>query len=68
MAGKGIRGLNEAMTRLNLSAGLTKSASTTFTRSMATEVPLPQITTTFKAAPKISTDAWAPRTSLVWRC
>ncbi|KAM0269654.1 hypothetical protein ACHAQH_009674 [Verticillium albo-atrum] len=60
MAGKGIRGLNEAMTRLNLSAGLTKSASTTFTRSMATEVPLPQITTTFKAAPKISTDAWTP--------
>ncbi|EEY21413.1 mitochondrial 54S ribosomal protein YmL6 [Verticillium alfalfae VaMs.102] len=60
MAGKGIRGLHEAMTRLNLSAGVTKSASTTFTRSMATEVPLPQITTTFKAAPKISTDAWAP--------
>ncbi|ORY71955.1 50S ribosomal protein L4 [Pseudomassariella vexata] len=52
MAGKGVRGLTEALKSLNLSSQACREAasyripSTTFTRSMATEVPLPKLTTT----------------------
>ncbi|KAI1776325.1 ribosomal protein L4 [Hypoxylon cercidicola] len=51
MAGKGIRGLNEALRGLRLSSQTCREAaslripSSKFTRSMATEAPLPKITT-----------------------
>ncbi|KAI1096700.1 ribosomal protein L4, partial [Rostrohypoxylon terebratum] len=51
MASKGMRGLNEALRNLSLSSQTCREAvshripSSTFTRSMATEAPLPRITT-----------------------
>ncbi|KAI1462353.1 ribosomal protein L4 [Annulohypoxylon moriforme] len=51
MASKGIKGLNDALRSLSLSSQTCREAvshripSSTFTRSMATEVPLPKITT-----------------------
>ncbi|KAI0881039.1 ribosomal protein L4 [Annulohypoxylon maeteangense] len=51
MASKGVRGLNEALRSLTLSSQTCREAvphripSSTFTRSMATEAPLPKITT-----------------------
>ncbi|KAI1449926.1 ribosomal protein L4 [Annulohypoxylon stygium] len=51
MASKGVRGLNEALKSLSLSSQTCREAvshripSSTFTRSMATEAPLPRITT-----------------------
>ncbi|KAI0897787.1 ribosomal protein L4 [Annulohypoxylon nitens] len=51
MASKGVRGLNEALRSLSLSSQTCREAvshripSSTFTRSMATEAPLPRMTT-----------------------
>ncbi|KAI0166873.1 ribosomal protein L4 [Hypoxylon sp. FL1284] len=56
MASKGIRGLNEAMRSLSLSSQTCREAaslripSSNFTRSMATEAPLPNITTSVNAS------------------
>ncbi|KAI1758561.1 ribosomal protein L4 [Hypoxylon sp. FL1150] len=55
MAGKGLRGLNEALKSLSLSSQTCREAaslripSSNFTRSMATETPLPKITTSVNA-------------------
>ncbi|KAL2760429.1 hypothetical protein ACRALDRAFT_1046401 [Sodiomyces alcalophilus JCM 7366] len=58
MAGKGIRGLNDAMKGLNLSANAVGSI---FTRSMATAASIPPITTTLKSSSsKISPEPWTP--------
>ncbi|KAI1215092.1 ribosomal protein L4 [Annulohypoxylon truncatum] len=52
MASKGMRGLNEALRSLSISSQTCREAvshripSSTFTRTMATEVPLPKITAT----------------------
>ncbi|KAI2609084.1 ribosomal protein L4 [Hypoxylon fragiforme] len=64
MASKGVRGLNEALRSLSLSSQTCREAAshriptTTFTRSMATEAPLPKITTS------VTTAAYKPTLSV----
>ncbi|KAI8964041.1 ribosomal protein L4 [Daldinia sp. FL1419] len=65
MASKGVRCLNEAFRSLSLSSHTCKEAvshripSSTFTRSMATEAPLPKITTSVN-----KDNMWRPETSV----
>ncbi|KAI0199398.1 ribosomal protein L4/L1 family protein [Astrocystis sublimbata] len=68
MAAKGARGLAEAMRGLSLASNICRDAaatripSTTFTRSMATEAPLPIITTNASSSP--SSNLWRPATTV----
>ncbi|KAI1496752.1 50S ribosomal protein L4 [Biscogniauxia marginata] len=70
MANKAIRGLNEAMRSLNLSSQTCREMishripSSTFTRSMASEVPLPKITNTSHSAPSPRMSLWRPATTV----
>ncbi|KAI1466382.1 ribosomal protein L4 [Daldinia caldariorum] len=65
MASKGVRCLNEALKGLSLSSQTCREAvshripSSTFTRSMATEAPLPKITTSVEAD-----SLWRPATTV----
>ncbi|KAL0943754.1 mitochondrial 54S ribosomal protein uL4m [Colletotrichum truncatum] len=70
MAGKGVRSLAEAMRGLSLSSQTTCRtaspaasflSSSNFTRSMATEAPLPGITTSIHSKPN---QIWTPTTSV----
>ncbi|CAJ2507754.1 Uu.00g089400.m01.CDS01 [Anthostomella pinea] len=69
MASKGVRGLNEAMRSLSLSSQTCREAashripSSTFTRSMATEAPLPTIETTADTTPAAGS-LWRPATTV----
>ncbi|KAI1074131.1 ribosomal protein L4 [Whalleya microplaca] len=69
MATRGARGLNEALRGLSLSSQTCREAaslrlpSATFTRSMATEAPLPNITTVVDAYPT-SSELWRPATTV----
>ncbi|KAI3321743.1 ribosomal protein L4/L1 family protein [Xylariaceae sp. AK1471] len=69
MAAKGMRGLNEAMKSLSLASHTCREAaslripSTTLTRSMATEVPLPTTNTTTNSASPASS-LWRPATTV----
>ncbi|KAI1341972.1 ribosomal protein L4 [Xylariaceae sp. FL0016] len=68
MAGKGVRGLNEAMKSLSLSSHTCREAASlriptkSFSRSMATEAPMPTITTTANTSP--TSGLWRPVTTV----
>ncbi|KAI0814659.1 ribosomal protein L4/L1 family protein [Xylaria sp. FL0064] len=71
MAAKGARGLHEAMKSLSLASHTCREAasfripSTTFARSMATEAPLPNITsTTNPTSSSPSVSHWRPATTV----
>ncbi|KAI0011205.1 ribosomal protein L4 [Xylariaceae sp. FL0662B] len=70
MATKGARGLNEALRCLSLSSQTCREAvshrlpSTTFTRTLATEAPLPNITTTVDGPSTASDSLWRPATTV----
>ncbi|KAI0133178.1 ribosomal protein L4 [Hypoxylon sp. NC0597] len=65
MASKGVRGLNEALRSLSLSSQTCREAAShritpsTFARSMATEAPLPKLTTSVDAEA-----SWRPATTV----
>ncbi|KAF4868607.1 54S ribosomal protein yml6 [Colletotrichum siamense] len=68
MAGRGVRSLTEAMRGLAVSSQACRATrptsflgSSNFTRSMASEAPLPNITTSAISRPS---DTWAPTTSV----
>ncbi|KAL7625061.1 54S ribosomal protein yml6, mitochondrial [Parahypoxylon ruwenzoriense] len=70
MASKGMRGLNEALRGLSLSSQTCREAAShripsasTFTRSMATEAPLPKITTSVDATSTVE-GLWRPATTV----
>ncbi|KAH9901836.1 ribosomal protein L4 [Xylariomycetidae sp. FL2044] len=68
MASKGVRSLNEAMRGLTLSSHTCRDAAShripsTFTRSMATEAPLPTITTSVNVPPQAN-NLWRPATTV----